>query len=203
MSLAAGPGERVDQCNVGAGDRRRARAAVGLQHVAVDKDAVLTQSLHVDHRAQAAPDEARDLLRAATELALDGLAVVAGRGGARQHRVLRRDPPLARVLQPARDPRRKRRRAQHLGAAKRHEGRTLRMLGPRALEGHGPQLVVGAAIGSGLASIGHGATLSADRRRSGGCIWPPSPVVVLARGRSRARGTVGRGAGNQQGRRSP
>jgi hypothetical protein len=59
-----------------AGDRRRAGAAVGQQHVAVDQDRTLAERGHVDHRPQAASDETLDLLRAppgAAPLALDAL----------------------------------------------------------------------------------------------------------------------------------
>ena len=79
----------------GAGDGRRARAAVGLQHVAVEVDGALAQLLQVEHGAQRAADQALDLLRAAALLAARRLAVAAGVGGARQHAVFGRDPALA------------------------------------------------------------------------------------------------------------
>ena len=59
----------VGQGHVGAGDRRGAGAAVGLQHVAVQGDRVLTQCGDVDDAAQAAADEPGDLVGAATDLA--------------------------------------------------------------------------------------------------------------------------------------
>ena len=52
------PGETVMQCDPGAGDRCRARAAVGLNDVAVDGDLALSERFEIDHRAQAAPDQA-------------------------------------------------------------------------------------------------------------------------------------------------
>ena len=79
----------------GAGDRRGAGAAVGLQHVAVERDGALAQRVEVEHAAQRAADQALDLLRAAALLAARRLAVAAGVGGARQHAVLGRDPALA------------------------------------------------------------------------------------------------------------
>src|SRR3974390_2128068 len=77
-----------------AGDRGRARAAVGLQHVAVDRDRALAERLHVDHRAQAAADQPLDLLRAPALPAARGLAGAARMGRTRQHAVLGRNPAL-------------------------------------------------------------------------------------------------------------
>src|SRR5262249_1908686 len=67
----AGRGQR----DVAAGDCRRARPAVGLQHVAVDHDRALAQGIEVDRGAQRAPDESLDLLRAPAALALLHLAL--------------------------------------------------------------------------------------------------------------------------------
>ncbi len=74
-----GPGERalarrsqrdgVGQRDVGAGDRGGAGAAVGLQHVAVDRDRVLAERGQVDRGAQRAADQPRDLVGAAADLA--------------------------------------------------------------------------------------------------------------------------------------
>ena len=47
--------------DVAAGDRRAARAAVGLQHVAVDVDRALAERREVDDAAQRAADQALDL----------------------------------------------------------------------------------------------------------------------------------------------
>ena len=45
--------ERVVQRDPGAGDRRGAGAAVGLQHVAVDQHLALAERHHVGHRCGA------------------------------------------------------------------------------------------------------------------------------------------------------
>src|SRR6478609_4828431 len=105
------PGERLRQAeavectaggDVGAGDRGAARAAVGLQHVAVEVDGALAQRAEVDDAAQRAPDQPLDLDGAAALLAARGLAVgpVAGRRG--EQRVLRRHPAASRAVEPAR-----------------------------------------------------------------------------------------------------
>ena len=60
------------------------------------------ERLVVDDGAQRAADQPRDLVGAAADPALDRLAVGAGVGRARQHRVLRRHPAEAAVLAPAR-----------------------------------------------------------------------------------------------------
>ena len=68
------PGEAVVQRHPAAGDRGGARAAVGLDHVAVDGDLALAERLEIDHGAQAAADQALDLDGAAALLAGGGLA---------------------------------------------------------------------------------------------------------------------------------
>ena len=55
------PGERLVQSDVGAGDRRRARAAIGAQHVAVEHDLALAHGVELGDRAQRAPDQPLDL----------------------------------------------------------------------------------------------------------------------------------------------
>ena len=64
----------VVEGHVGAADRRRPGAAVGLQHVAVHRDLQLPQGDHVAHRAQGASDEPLDLLGPPRLLALGRLA---------------------------------------------------------------------------------------------------------------------------------
>ena len=84
----------------GAGDGCGARAAVGLEDVAVKDDGALAEGLHVDDRAQAAADETLDLVGAARDFAALTLARGAGDSGAGQHGVFRGDPAAARVAQP-------------------------------------------------------------------------------------------------------
>ena len=62
------------QRDPGAGDRGRAGAAIGLDHVAVDGDLAFAERLQVDDGAQRAADQALDFLRAAALLAGGGLA---------------------------------------------------------------------------------------------------------------------------------
>ena len=62
--------ERQRQRDEGAGDRRRPRAAVGLDDVAVDPDRPLAERREVGHRAQRPSDEPLNLLRPAADLAL-------------------------------------------------------------------------------------------------------------------------------------
>ena len=59
----------------GAGDRGGARAAVGLDHVAVEVQGALAQRVEIDDGAQRAADQALDFLRAAGLLAARGFAV--------------------------------------------------------------------------------------------------------------------------------
>ena len=53
----------------GAGDGGRARAAVGLQHIAVQRDGAFAQGAQVEHSTQRTADEALDLLAASARVA--------------------------------------------------------------------------------------------------------------------------------------
>ena len=94
--------ERAVQRDVAAADRGAARAAVGLQDVAVDPHRALAERLEVDDRAQRAADQPLDLDRAAVGAAARGVALLAlaRRGG--QHPVLGADPAAPGAAQPAR-----------------------------------------------------------------------------------------------------
>ncbi len=143
--VGAGVGER----DVGAGDRGGAGAAVGLQHVAVEHDGVLAERLVVDDRAQGPADEPGDLVGAATDAALDRLAVGAGVGRGGEHGVLRGDPAQPGALAPARHALARRRCAQHAGAAELDQHRAGCVVEPVAGDGHGAELVVGSSVGAG------------------------------------------------------
>ena len=72
---------------------------------------------------------------------LHRLAVAAGVGGARQHRVLGGHPAQARALAPARHALGDARRAEHAGAAELDEHRALGVVEPVAGDGHRAELV--------------------------------------------------------------
>ena len=57
------------QRDPGAGDRGGSRSAIGLQNIAVECDLALAERLKIGNRAQAAADQALDLVRAAGLLA--------------------------------------------------------------------------------------------------------------------------------------
>ncbi len=94
------PFQAIVQSDPGAGDRGRARAAIGLDDVAVDRDLALAERCQIDHGAQRAADQALDFLGAAALLAGGCFARHALAGGARQHAVFGRHPALAGVAQP-------------------------------------------------------------------------------------------------------
>jgi hypothetical protein len=87
----------------GSCDGSGASAAVGLEDVAVEDDGALAESLHVDDAAEAAADEALDLMGAAADFAALALAGGAGEGGAREHTVFGGDPAATGVAEPAGD----------------------------------------------------------------------------------------------------
>ena len=81
--LLGQPGARVGQGDAAAGDARRAGAAIGLEHIAVDPDGVLAERHRGHRRPQRAADEPLDLLGpAARAVALARGALERWRGGA-------------------------------------------------------------------------------------------------------------------------
>ncbi len=128
---------------IGAG----AGSAVGLEHVAVDPERALAEGLEIRHRAQAAADQALDLLGAARELAPRRLAI-----GARG-RWSRAACEYSAVIQPRFLPCRKRGTlfssrdgAQHLRASHLGQHRGQRILGEVELEPHRTQLAETAPV---------------------------------------------------------
>ena len=88
--------ERRRERHPAAGDGCGARAAVGFEHVAVERDRALAECLEVDRSAQGTADQALDLARAAAQRAVAAVARFAPLGiGARMHLVLGRDPAFA------------------------------------------------------------------------------------------------------------
>ena len=166
--LPAGEVER----DVGAGDRRAARAAVGRQHVAVEVDRALAERLEVDRDAQRAPDQALDLDRAPVELALGDVArlAVAGRRG--QHPVLGRDPARAAAGHPARDALLHGCRADDARLALRDERRAGRGLDEVRLDRRRAQAVRRAPVRA-LARRGRGAHARASW---GSATWSTVPI---------------------------
>ena len=132
----------------GAGDRRRARAAVGLEHVAVERDRSLAEGREIEDAAQRPADEALDLLRATALLAARRLAVAARVRRPRQHAVLGRQPALAAAALVRRHLLLDRSGAQDLGVTEGDEHRAFGMARVAAREGNGPQRVVRAALRS-------------------------------------------------------
>ncbi len=59
----------VDQRDERAGDAGGARAAVGFEHVAVERDRALAERVQIDDRPQAAADQPLDFRGAAVDLA--------------------------------------------------------------------------------------------------------------------------------------
>ena len=173
--------ERQHQRDEGAGDGGGARAAVGLDDVAVEPHRPLAQVLEPHHRAQRAADQPLNLLRAAADLARGGFALRARVGGARQHAVLGRHPALARAAQKRRHAILDARRADHARAADLDQhrafgvdvdaGRQLKrtqLVGLTEVCSHRRQFPAGAA---GLGGSIHSVVRASGRRRS---TWPAS-----------------------------
>src|SRR5207249_1877811 len=138
--------DRVGHGDEAAGDGRRARAAIGLDHVAVHPHGALADLASIDDGPQRSADEPLDLLRAPARP-----AVLAGGprvGGSGKHRVLGRDPALALSFEEGRHLVLDRRGADDLRRAELHQDRALRMQEEVARDRDGTELVRGAAVGA-------------------------------------------------------
>ncbi len=182
------------QRHVAAADRRRAGAAVGLQHVAVDGDLHLAQHRQVGDRAQRAADQALDLLGAARLLALGRLAVVALRRGAREHRVLGGDPAAALAPQPRRHALLDRRGAQHPRLAELDQHRAGRELREVTRERQRAQVVGLAPVTSDAHWISPGGVQACSRMSAGAGTGRGQMVVTRPCGRQGDAGAERLGA---------
>ena len=152
------PVERATRRDVGAADRGAARAAVGLEHVAVELDRALAERLEVDDGAQRAADQPLDLDRPPALLAARRLAVGALARRRRQQRVLGRHPAAARPGEPARHALLHRRRAEHARLALRPEHGAVRLLEEVGDDLERAQLVRPATVRAGHAAASSSAT---------------------------------------------
>ena len=158
---------RVGQRDVRAGDRRRAGAAVGLQHVAVERDGVLAERGQVDAGPQRPADQPGDLVGTPADPTTDRLPVAAFVGRGRQHGVLGGEPAEPRPLAPAGHPAGDRGRAQHLGAAELDQDGSGRVRLIAAGECDRAQLVVGPSVCSRHAARLVGPVLPGRRQVAG------------------------------------
>ncbi len=91
--------ERQRERDEAARDRRRSRAAVGLEDVAVDCDCAGAEIVHVNGRTQVAADQPLNLLRAASEGLAPSIPVLALGVGAWMHLVFGGEPALSLALE--------------------------------------------------------------------------------------------------------
>src|SRR5262249_5214749 len=126
-----------------AGDRRDARAAVGVQDIAVDRDRALAERAEIDRGAQRAADQPLDLLAAAARIAL---ATRVGR--ARQHRVLGGEPALPLAGEERRHAVLDRRRAQDVRVAELDERRAFGVLLEAGLDRERAELIGASSVGA-------------------------------------------------------
>src|SRR5690606_9164121 len=89
----------IRQGNAATGDSGRARSAIGLNDVAVDRDAVLAQLAQIDRRPQRTPDQPLNLHRTPALLSASRLTIRARAGCPWQHAILCRDPALTSATQ--------------------------------------------------------------------------------------------------------
>src|SRR5271170_7758552 len=151
------PFQAIAERDAGAGDGGGPRAAVRLQHVAIDRDLTLAQLRQIDDGAQRTADQALNLLGAAGDLAGGRLAPRARRGRARQHCIFRGHPAPPLPAQPRRRLVFERGGAENMRVAEAHQARPLRIASDGALDGDFAQLIgraLGRAHGEVLSSAG-------------------------------------------------
>ena len=73
-------------------DRRRARAAIRLQHIAVHADGPRAKFFQIKRRAHGTANQPLNFRRTAVDLSLRDVPLFALQGGVGEHRVFRRDP---------------------------------------------------------------------------------------------------------------
>src|SRR3954447_21250999 len=161
--------ERAAGRDVRARDRGAARAAVGLQDVAVEVHGALAERLEVDDAAKRAPDEALDLDGAAALLAAGGFAVGALAGRRRQERVLGGHPAAAGAVEPARHAVLHGCSAEHLRLALRPEHYAVRLLQERRVRVDRAQLVGPPSVVSRHATASSAAISTCSTAPSGSC----------------------------------
>src|SRR5512139_2627064 len=144
----AQPARCIDGSNIAAGNGGSARAAVRLDHVAVDVQRAFAEQPQVEHGPQAATDESLDLVRATALLASRGLAIAAGVRCARQHAVLRSEPALSLAFQETGDFFLNARGADHAGVAKLDQDGAFCVLGVTPRQAYRAQFVRAAPAGS-------------------------------------------------------
>src|SRR5262249_32621347 len=151
--------------------RSAARAAVGLEDVAVEPQRPLAERLEVGDRPDGAPDEPLDLDGTALLLPTRSLALDPLSRRRRQQRVLRGDPAATLVAKPAGHVLLDHGRAQDLGAALRDHDRAVRILQIVRLERDRAQLIGPPPIlaGTHAAASSSVATVTCSTFRTGSC----------------------------------
>ena len=150
----------VVQRHPGTGNARRTRAAIRLDHIAVDGNGVLAERLHVDDGTQAAADEALDLHGAALTLGVLALATLTGR--CRQHGILCGYPTGLGALAPARHALLDGGGTKHARVAELSQARAVGMFHNTTGELDGAQLIGGTAVGAVDLHVLHRNILSAE-----------------------------------------
>ena len=140
LALGHEAGTGVVQCNPGAGNRSAARTAVGLKHVAIERDLALAEGHEIGNRAQRSTDQALYLLGPTRLLTLGRFARRARVRRARQHAVLGRYPAASPTAQEGRYGFLDAGGAQHAGIAHGDQYRSLGVAGKVAHDAHIAQL---------------------------------------------------------------
>src|SRR6266511_3769670 len=144
--------EGAPRRDVGAGDRRAARAAVCLEDVAVHPQRPLAERLEVGDGTNRASDQPLDLDRPAALLAARRLPIGALSGRRREQRVLGCEPAATLPVEPARHTFLDRGGAEHLRLALAEEDRAVRLLEVIREELERTKLVRAAAVGAAQAA---------------------------------------------------
>lgn len=145
IELRGDRAQGILQRDVGAGDTRRARAAVGIEHFAIADDRSLAERIKIDNRPEGAADEPLNLGRAAIDLAV-AFALFARARAARKHVVLGGEPALAAARHPVGNFVLDTRRAENTGPAELNKDAARRSAGKAAGEANVAKLIGTALI---------------------------------------------------------
>src|SRR5439155_2863653 len=165
-----------------AGDRGGARAAVGLEDLAVDDHAARPERFQVDRGAQRPPDQTLDLERTAAGTSGDALTLAPFRRAPREHRVLGGDPSRALALEELRHALLEGGETEHLRVAERDARGAFGELRDTDLDRDRPQ---GVGLASVRPHVAH-AVSSHTRRISSGAYDSMARPSFAARASTRA-----------------
>ena len=171
--------QRICQCNACPGNRSGARAAISLEHVAVQRNGELTQRFQIYCRTKSTGDQTLDFHCASTLLTFRCFTSVTGVGRTWQHAVFCGDPALALTFQEARHAFFNRGGTQYFGIAKFDQHRAFCMFCIVTSQGNGTHLIIATACWTHIEISGLKQMWLRIIRTSGGYSYPDKASMAI------------------------